>query len=203
MAKLFRKIVHYTPIRTFLIYFIIASFLIIAFKFPFDELFKSEALVVQQPAEVKPAPYPEICDGFDNDQNGINDDGLVKTQKCGYALCESTQTVTCINGKWATGECPGMRWATAEICDGVDNDCDGFVDNGLVAPRCDYYLGVCSGAYKTCGGGKGWLHCLDAVYEKAHGYQQVETDCIDGLDNDCDGYTDMDDTTLCHVHTNQ
>lgn len=201
MAKLFRKIVHYTPIRTFLIYFIIASFLIIAFRFPFGELFKSEALVVQSPAAEKPTPYPEICDGFDNDQNGINDDGLVKTQKCSHALCESTQTVTCINGRWVTGECPGLKWATAEVCDGADNDCNGFIDNDLTAPNCDYNLGVCVGLKKTCGGIKGWLHCSDPLYATAHGYQQVEKDCIDKLDNDCDGATDMEDTTLCHVHT--
>ncbi|MBI5390564.1 hypothetical protein HZB02_03685 [Candidatus Woesearchaeota archaeon] len=76
---------------------------------------------------------------------------------------------------------------TAEICDGKDNDCNGFVDDNLIAPLCPKQTGLCKGAVMRCGGSFGWLPCSTLTYGRD--YQDVETSC-DGIDNNCDGTLD-------------
>ena len=77
-----------------------------------------------------------------------------------------------------------------EICDGLDNDFDGVVDEDLVAEPCPLQAGVCAGSVKVCGGAAGWLPCDASTYFTNHdAYENMETTC-DNLDNDCDGTVD-------------
>jgi hypothetical protein len=146
---------------------------------------------------------PEICDdGLDNDCNGVIDD-VIAGCACGGRLdqpCYSGPPQTlgagacvggrfdCIEGEW--GACEGEQTPVAETCDGIDNDCDFLVDEGLrnlcgeCGPAPDE---VCDGIDNNCDGriDEGVLGtcglCPDELTEEA---------CGDGFDNNCDGQVD-------------
>jgi hypothetical protein len=71
-------------------------------------------------------PTPEACNGLDDNCNGTVDEGLGNIT-CGIGAC-ATASPACVAGH--PGTCtPGVP--TAEVCgDGIDNNCNGLVDEG-------------------------------------------------------------------------
>jgi hypothetical protein len=70
------------------------------------------------------APVAEICDLKDNDCDGAVDEDL-GTTTCGLGTCQHT-VENCIDGQLQS--CDPLQGSTVELCDGLDNDCDGAVD---------------------------------------------------------------------------
>ncbi len=78
-----------------------------------------------------------------------------------------------------------------EVCDGVDNDCNGTVDlladGGTIFGLCALQSGTCQGARIACTSG-GFPPCTAAQYGVK--YEEFESLC-DGVDNDCSGVVDV------------
>jgi hypothetical protein len=140
-----------------------------------------------------PSTYPEapeICDDKDNDCDGSTaDDGedeiwYNQSTSCGLGECAATGNLICSSGAQVDTCTPGTP--TEEICDGLDNDCDGEMDEELTPPLADNQYGVCTGSVKVCDGVNGWV---EPDYSLLTDYEYPEVSC-DYLDNDCDNEVD-------------
>ena len=148
------------------------------------------------------------CDGVDEDCSGTKDEDFTLVQPdnvtasgvgaaCGTGVCASGTTL-CLASK-AGIQCSTGGSASAEVCDGIDNDCDGKIDaadTDLVIPSCEKQAGVCAGSKKPkplCAGASGWQACGTANYVAQNAAYQAATElACDVKDNDCDGSTDED-----------
>jgi len=135
-------------------------------------------------------PGTEVCDGCDNDGDGNIDEGL-GTVTCGKGECLHTQQ-KCINGQEFV--CDSYQGMSTEVCDGLDNDCDGTPDDGFnVGQSCQAGIGEClrTGVY-VCKADKTGTICNAIAANPT-------TEICDGKDNDCD--TQTDENGVCGVCT--
>jgi hypothetical protein len=131
-----------------------------------------------------PAAQPEICDGIDNNCNGLvdeNTDGQACTNMNGNGTCPGTTLCTGVGGLICQGKIP-----TAELCNGLDDDCDGVVDNGFanLGMQCSAGSGGClrNGVIRCNPAGTG-TEC-----SATPGTPTAEI--CNGVDDDCNGVID-------------
>ncbi len=155
----------------------------------------------------------EICgNGLDDNGNGQSDDGCTcmagSTEPCFPGAPQKAGVGACKLGEQAceknSGEIPGSHWGACigagapslEACNGVDDDCNGQVDEGCVcAPGTTVScysgtpgtpgVGLCHAGNQTClPDGSGYTACVGEV-------TPIVEVCGNGADDDCDGQVDQ------------
>jgi hypothetical protein len=122
-------------------------------------------------------PVMEVCNGIDDDCNGVTDNDTAMACGSDVGACQMGVS-SCTAGVY--GPCVGEIKPATEICNELDDDCDGLVDESL-ARMCGTDVGDCVAGTQTCTVGV-WGLCVGEVVAKTE-------DC-NGGDEDCDGLTD-------------
>jgi len=143
-------------------------------------------------SEVNPGAI-EICDDIDNNcingtDEGCDDDG---DGYCDSAMSVVGNPAVCVYG---TDDCSdniaAVNPGASEICNGVDDDCNGSVDDEVPQSPTSCGIGACQSI--------GILSCVDGqlIDDCLPGEASTEV-CNDSLDNDCDGLRDTADPDCC------
>jgi hypothetical protein len=132
-----------------------------------------------------------LCDGLDNDCDGETDEDFVQSAvTCGLGACIANGTESCFEGAPVISCQPGTGAADDATCDGVDDDCDGEIDEDHEAEEVTCGVGVCAQVVtKACVEGQ-LAPCEDG--DTSPVTPADDDSACDGLDNDCDGGTDED-----------
>jgi len=162
--------------------------------------------VLQTCVPGEPNPAGETCSGTDDNCNGQIDEGCVCTpgeaRDCytgpmstrNQGECRDGRQTCGTDGQW--GACAGEVLPSAEICDGLNNDCNSATADGSADPRvglpCDGPDDdFCEDGTTVCQGG-------EVICNEPPGTGRVEM--CNGFDDNCDGIIDnanLNDNPLC------
>ncbi len=151
----------------------------------------------------------ERCNDVDDDCDGLTDEGfscrIASTRSCTITV----PTKTCNGTQRCSSACSWEACVVtdAEVCNGIDDNCDGVLDPenapgctnyyydgdgdtyGVGAPRC--YCGP-TGAYRSANA----LDCDDANPARNPGLPE---NCATGIDDNCNGLTNEQNAVSCTV----
>ena len=158
----------------------------------------------------------EVCDGVDNDCDGTIDVGATDetvwyadTDSDGYgdatltlSACEAPTGYVADNTDCddaATGVNPGAE----EVCDGVDNDCNGTIDGSDATDATSWYLDDDTDGYGdaatesiACSAPTGYVADNTDCDDTDIAVNPTASEICDGIDNDCDGDIDSADSSV-------
>lgn len=156
-----------------------------------------------QDPEVNPS-RADLCDGLDNDCDTQTDEDAPRwypdsdgdgfgapgtavqscAQPAGYALSDQD----------CAGTDPSRHPGARDVCDGIDNDCDGAIDAGNVPP---WYpdsdgdgWGNAAAPSSSCPAGAGSVPVGGDCQDSSRAVHPAAAELCDGLDNDCSGTAD-------------
>lgn len=125
----------------------------------------------------------ELCNGVDDTCDGQVDESFPQQgETCATGLlgpCGAGVKACATDAGVAGIVCQSAYLPKAEVCNAVDDDCDGQVDEDFELASDDQHCGSCG---RQC-----------AVGTSCRSSRCVESRCDDGVDNDLDGGTDCED----------
>ena len=151
---------------------------------------------------------PEVCNERDDDCDGSVDEGATTVfyrddDTDGYGTVTETTDACTVPAGYAAdpGDCddtdPAVSPAGTELCNGVDDDCDGSVDDASAADAATWYADADSDGYGDpsttaagCAAPSGTVADATDCDDTDPAVSPAGTELCNGVDDDCDGSVD-------------